>query len=53
MSDRREDIPTLARHFLSRAAQELAVEPKLLKSETEEYLKNLPGPPRGWGSRSS
>ena len=24
MSDRREDIPTLARHFLSRAAQELA-----------------------------
>ena len=42
LSDRREDIPTLARHFLSRAAQELAVEPKLLKSETEEYLKNLP-----------
>ena len=44
LSDRREDIPTLARHFLSRAAQELAVEPKLLKSETEEYLKNLPWP---------
>ena len=44
MSDRREDIPTLARHFLARAAQELAVEPKLLKSETEEYLKNLPWP---------
>ncbi|MBA1241285.1 MULTISPECIES: nitrogen regulation protein NR(I) [Pseudomonas] len=44
MSDRREDIPTLARHFLSRAAQELAVEPKLLKPETEEYLKNLPWP---------
>ena len=44
LSDRREDIPTLAKHFLSRAAQELAVEPKLLKSETEEYLKNLP-----WG----
>lgn len=44
MSDRREDIPTLARHFLSRAAQELAVEPKLLKLETEEYLKNLPWP---------
>lgn len=44
MSDRREDIPTLARHFLSRAALELAVEPKLLKSETEEYLKNLPWP---------
>ena len=44
MSDRREDIPTLARHFLSRAAQELAVEPKLLKSEPEEYLKTLPWP---------
>lgn len=44
MSDRREDIPTLARHFLSRAALELAVEPKLLKIETEEYLKNLPWP---------
>ncbi|WP_040260137.1 MULTISPECIES: nitrogen regulation protein NR(I) [Pseudomonas] len=44
LSDRREDIPTLARHFLSRAAQELAVEPKLLKAETEEYLKNLPWP---------
>ncbi|AYC34659.1 nitrogen regulation protein NR(I) [Pseudomonas cavernae] len=42
LSDRREDIPTLARHFLSRAAQELAVEPKLLKVETEDYLKNLP-----------
>ncbi|MBX8605234.1 nitrogen regulation protein NR(I) [Pseudomonas cichorii] len=44
MSDRREDIPTLAMHFLSRAAQELAVEPKLLKAETEEYLKHLPWP---------
>ncbi|WP_017903398.1 nitrogen regulation protein NR(I) [Pseudomonas asplenii] len=44
LSDRREDIPTLARHFLGRAAQELSVEPKLLKPETEEYLKNLPWP---------
>ncbi|PTU74237.1 nitrogen regulation protein NR(I) [Pseudomonas mangrovi] len=44
LSDRREDIPALARHFLSRAAQELTVEPKLLKGETEEYLKNLPWP---------
>ncbi|MGV8488532.1 nitrogen regulation protein NR(I), partial [Pseudomonas aeruginosa] len=43
LADRRADIPALARHFLSRAAQELAVEPKLLKAETEEYLKNL-----GW-----
>jgi two-component system nitrogen regulation response regulator GlnG len=44
LADRREDIPTLARHFLSRAALELAVEPKLLKSETEDYLRNLPWP---------
>lgn len=44
LSDRREDIPALARHFLGRAAQELAVEPKLLKPETVEYLKNLPWP---------
>ncbi|MWV15155.1 nitrogen regulation protein NR(I) [Pseudomonas sp. L-22-4S-12] len=44
LSDRREDIPTLARHFLARAAQELAVEPKLLKNETEDYLKHLPWP---------
>ena len=44
LSDRREDIPTLARHFLARAAQELAVEAKLLKSETEEYLKQLAWP---------
>jgi two-component system nitrogen regulation response regulator GlnG len=44
LSDRREDIPTLARHFLSRAALELAVEPKLLKSDTEDYLRNLPWP---------
>ncbi|PAV47147.1 nitrogen regulation protein NR(I) [Pseudomonas sp. HAR-UPW-AIA-41] len=44
LADRREDIPALARHFLARAAQELAVEPKLLKPETEDYLKNLPWP---------
>ncbi|MDT4792919.1 DNA-binding transcriptional regulator NtrC [compost metagenome] len=44
LADRREDIPALARHFLARAAQELAVEPKLLKNETEDYLKNLPWP---------
>ena len=44
LADRREDIPTLARHFLGRAAQELAVEPKLLKPETEEFMRNLPWP---------
>ncbi|MCC6076306.1 nitrogen regulation protein NR(I) [Pseudomonas sp. GCM10022188] len=44
LADRREDIPALARHFLGRAAQELAVEPKVLKPQTEEYLQNLPWP---------
>ncbi|MFP3831241.1 nitrogen regulation protein NR(I), partial [Pseudomonas sp. SIMBA_021] len=44
LSDRREDIPALARHFLARAAQELAVEPKILKPETEEFIRNLPWP---------
>lgn len=44
LCDRREDIPTLARHFLLRAGQELNVEPKVLKSETEDYLRSLPWP---------
>ena len=44
LSDRREDIPSLARHFLARAAQELAVEPKTLKPQTEEYLQSLQWP---------
>ncbi|MBB3104314.1 nitrogen regulation protein NR(I) [Azomonas macrocytogenes] len=44
LSDRREDIPTLARHFLARAAQELSVDPKFLKPETEDYLSRLPWP---------
>jgi len=44
LADRREDIPALARHFLARAAQELAVEPKLLKPETEAFMSNLPWP---------
>ena len=44
LADRREDIPTLARHFLGRAARELAVDPKLLKGEAEDYLRQLPWP---------
>ncbi|MFC0711239.1 nitrogen regulation protein NR(I) [Azorhizophilus paspali] len=44
LSDRRADIPALTRHFLNRAAVELAVEPKTLKPKTEEYLSNLPWP---------
>ena len=44
LSERREDIPTLAQHFLARAARELAVEPKVLKPQTQDYLKALPWP---------
>lgn len=44
LSDRREDIPKLMHHFLKRAADELAVEPKQLRPETEEYLSVIPWP---------
>ncbi len=41
---RREDIPSLMRHFLLAAAKELKVEPKNLVSETERYLTQLEWP---------
>lgn len=44
LSNRREDIPALTKYFLQNTAKELTVEPKVLKAETEEYLKNLPWP---------
>ena len=44
LGDRREDIPLLTRHFLDRAARELSVEPKLLRSETEAYMSSLDWP---------
>jgi two-component system nitrogen regulation response regulator GlnG len=44
LSDRREDIPKLMHHFLKKAADELAVEPKQLRPETEEYLSVIPWP---------
>jgi two-component system nitrogen regulation response regulator GlnG len=44
LSERREDIPRLLHHFLNRAADELSVEAKLLKSDTEDYLCTLPWP---------
>ena len=44
LADRREDIPALAQHFLAAAAEELAVETKLLKSETAAFLQQLPWP---------
>lgn len=44
LSDRREDIPKLASFFLHSAAQELDVEPKTLRPETEKYLMELSWP---------
>ncbi|MES2919754.1 MAG: nitrogen regulation protein NR(I) [Pseudomonadota bacterium] len=44
LRDRREDIPTLAGHFLVRAARELNVEPKVLRPETAAFLQSMPWP---------
>jgi two-component system nitrogen regulation response regulator GlnG len=44
LSDRREDIPALAAHFLKSAAKELNVEPKILRPETQLYLTGLSWP---------
>lgn len=44
LSDRREDIPTLATHFLKSAAKELGMEPKILRPETKNYLMGLSWP---------
>lgn len=44
LSERREDIPRLARHFLAQAARDLATEPKTLTLTTEEHLSRLPWP---------
>jgi two-component system nitrogen regulation response regulator GlnG len=44
LCDRSEDIPRLASHFLTCAAKELDVEPKLLRPETELYLSGLSWP---------
>jgi len=42
LSERREDIPRLANHFLVKAAEELNTDPKILRPETVEYLSILP-----------
>src|SRR5690606_24042455 len=44
LRDRREDIPRLVRHFLARAAEELDVESKVLRPETEKCLTGLNWP---------
>ena len=44
LSERREDIPMLMKHFFKKAATELNVEPKRLRPEAEEYLSKLAWP---------
>ncbi|MES9823802.1 MAG: nitrogen regulation protein NR(I) [Candidatus Thiodiazotropha endolucinida] len=44
LRQRQEDIPLLMKHFLKSAAEELAVETKLLLPETEAYLSQLEWP---------
>jgi len=44
LADRREDIPALMDHFLGRAAQQMGVEKKALRTETSQYLTSLPWP---------
>ena len=44
LSDRREDIPRLARFFLDKAGKELEVEPKILHPDTAEYISTLDWP---------
>ncbi|SUI85684.1 nitrogen regulation protein NR(I) [Shewanella morhuae] len=44
LSQRREDIPQLARHFLASAAKEIGVETKIMTKETAIKLSQLPWP---------
>ncbi len=44
LRQRREDIPTLMRHFLVQAAAELKVAPKVLQPDAEAYLSSLNWP---------
>jgi two-component system nitrogen regulation response regulator GlnG len=44
LSERREDIATLAAHFLQQAAGELETERRVLRPETEAYLSQLDWP---------
>ncbi|WP_043531508.1 nitrogen regulation protein NR(I) [Litchfieldella xinjiangensis] len=44
LSERREDIPRLAHHFLAEAARELSTEAKVLTQEAEQHLTHLSWP---------
>jgi len=44
LSERREDVPLLAKHFLAHSAKQLGVEPKRLSEEALEHLSRLEFP---------
>ncbi len=44
LRERREDIPLLARHFMQKSAQDLAVEPKRMADAAIAYLSTLEFP---------
>jgi len=44
LSERREDVPLLAKHFLARSAKQLGVEPKRLSEDVLEHLSRLEFP---------
>ena len=44
LTERRSDIPALAKHFLNRSAVELGEEAKTLAADTQDYLMMLPWP---------
>ncbi len=44
LRERREDIPRLLKHFLSKAAKELGEEPKLMSAEFEAHVSSLDWP---------
>ena len=44
LSERREDVPLLAKHFLARSAKQLGVEPKRLSDDALEHLSRLEFP---------
>lgn len=44
LSERREDIPKLAAHFLQQAAAEMNVQSRVLSGEAEAFLTNLDWP---------
>jgi two-component system nitrogen regulation response regulator GlnG len=53
LRERREDIPTLAKHFISLSAQELGVEAKRLSEATLKYLQSLDFPATCGSSKTS